>query len=148
MSLIVLTDLHPAGEAVCPTNGKKGKRVDTKTVQSFLDLPLNVLRAVHYRFCADPACPTVYYSEDGLQEFTEADLRERVFQKHPTNPDSFVCYCFRLTVAKVREGGKNVYAEVDRGVRNGQCACEIRNPQGSCCLGNVNNLIKVSQFGI
>jgi len=25
------------------------------------------------------------------------------------------------------------------------CACEIRNPQGSCCLGNVKAAVKAAQ---
>ena len=33
---------------------------------------------------------------------------------------------------------KNITAEM----KAGNCACEIRNPQGSCCLGNVTAAIK------
>ncbi|MFO3798095.1 MAG: hypothetical protein ACK8QZ_12600, partial [Anaerolineales bacterium] len=85
--------------------------------------------------------PTVYYSTDGQQMFTETDLRERVFQKHPDAIDVFVCYCFQRTVGQVHAHGKAVAEEISRGVKAGQCACEIRNPQGSCCLGNVYALL-------
>jgi hypothetical protein len=27
-------------------------------------------------------------------------------------------------------------------VKAGNCACEVRNPQGSCCLGNVQATVK------
>ena len=32
--------------------------------------------------------------------------------------------------------------DIDAGIKTGQCACDLRNPQGSCCLGNVRGLIQ------
>lgn len=141
-AMISLQEIRPATEAVCPTNGQLGKPVDTLTLKALLNRPLSEIRATRYRFCPDPACPTVYYSEDGLQTFTEADLRERVYQKHPQESDVFVCYCFRHTVQDVREQGARVVEQINTGIKNGQCACDIRNPQGSCCLGSVRALLK------
>jgi len=139
---VPVMNVQRSTSAVCPTNQETGKRVDTQIVKAMLGLPLTVLRSVEYRFCPDPNCPTVYYSADGLQTFVEADLRERVYQKHLRDADVFVCYCFRHTAGKILAEGKRIAAEIDQGIKNGQCACDIRNPQGSCCLGNVNNLIK------
>jgi hypothetical protein len=136
-----------SASGACPTNGKVGKMVDTLTLKAMLAIPLTEMRPVEYRFCRDANCPTVYYSVDGLQTFVESDLRERVYQKHPREKDVFVCYCFQHTVGEivadvdVASGGR-VQAEINRGIKNGQCACDIRNPQGSCCLGNVNSVIK------
>lgn len=138
-------------EGVCPTNGKPGRHVDSLTLKAMLARPLTELRPVEYRFCTDAKCPTVYYSMDGAQIFTEADLRERVYQKHPDEQDVFVCYCFRNTVKEVRldaaaTGGATVTTLIHQGIQNGQCACDIRNPQGSCCLGNVNHVIKQAKY--
>jgi hypothetical protein len=36
--------------------------------------------------------------------------------------------------------------DIDTGINTGQCACDLRNPQGSCCLGNVRGLIKRLQI--
>ncbi|MEW6286273.1 MAG: hypothetical protein AB1509_08590 [Chloroflexota bacterium] len=141
-NLISNLEIRHEIEAACPTNGKAGRRVDTQIVKAMLNLPLNVLRNVEYRFCPDPNCPTVYYSADGSQTFTEADLRERVYQKHPQDADVFVCYCFRHTLGEILAEGQRVAAEINLGIKNGQCACDIRNPQGSCCLGNVNAIVK------
>lgn len=140
--LISNLKIRDGDEAACPTNGKAGKRVDAQIVKAMLNLPLNVLRKVEYRFCPDPNCPTVYYSADGSQTFTEADLRERVYQKHPQDADVFVCYCFQHTLGEILADGKHISADINRGIKNGQCACDIRNPQGSCCLGNVNSIVK------
>ncbi len=145
-----LNESKPKFEGVvgsCPTNGALGKRVDTQTVKAMLSVPLNILTAESYRFCADPDCSTVYYSEDGQQVFTEADLRERVYQKHAEDEEISICYCFQHTVGSIRseivESGKStVVAEITAGIKAGKCACDIRNPQGDCCLGNVRAFIK------
>ena len=131
----------------CPTNQKVGKRVNTQTVKAMLALPLTEIRSVPYWFCPDPACPTVYYGEDGLQTFSEKDLRERVYQKNPQDENVFVCYCFQHTPksirAEINTAGKSLVSEyITAGIQAEQCACDVRNPQGSCCLGNVRQIVK------
>lgn len=131
----------------CPGCGLKGKPVDTQTVKALLAVSLEVVRPVAYRFCRTEVCPIVYFSTDGRQTFTEADLRERVHQKHPLDDEVLVCYCFRHTVGSLRaelvETHRSTAVErVNAGIAAGQCACEIRNPQGSCCLGNVSAVVK------
>ena len=71
---------------------------------------------------------------------------ERVYQKHPDDDDVLVCYCFRHTVGSIRAellatGTSAVVDAVTTGIQAGQCACDIRNPQGTCCLGNVVALV-------
>ncbi len=131
----------------CPECGAKGRKMDTQTVKALLAVSLRTIREVGYRFCATESCPVVYFSQDGEQRFTEADLRERVHQKHPLEPDVFVCYCFRHTPGSIRlelerTGATTALEDIKTGIQAGQCACEIRNPQGSCCLGNVSNVVK------
>jgi Zinc binding domain len=139
-----------AARGACPTNGKIGKPINTLTLKAMLARPLTELCPVEYRFCPDADCPTVYYSVDGLQTFVEADLRERVYQKHPQERDIYVCYCFQHTVGEIVTDantldGAEVVTEINRAIKNGQCACDIRNPQGSCCLGNINSVVKRAQ---
>lgn len=129
-------------KALCPSCRQPGKAVDAITLKAMLAVPLTELRAVEYRFCRTADCPTVYYSADGEQQFGEDSLREQVHQKHPEADDVFVCYCFKHSPATIgaeflATGRSTVVERVTAGVKAGQCACEIRNPQGSCCLGNV-----------
>ena len=70
-----------------------------------------------------------------------------VHQKHPDDDYVFVCYCFRHTPGSIRAelvetGQRTVVETVTEGTQGGQCACDIRNPQGSCCLGNVRATVK------
>ncbi len=131
----------------CPECGAKGKVVDTQVLKSMLARSLRVLEAESYRFCRTADCPVVYFSTDGRERYTEADLREAVHQKHPDDPNVFVCYCFRHTPGSIRAelqetGRSTVVEEINTGIKAGQCACEIRNPQASCCLGNVTAVVK------
>ncbi|NOX62026.1 MAG: hypothetical protein GXP42_08780 [Chloroflexi bacterium] len=136
----------------CPACGEKGKRVDTQIVKAMLAISLEAVRGGAYRFCRTERCPVVYFSVDGVQTFGEADLRERVHQKHPFDEDVFVCYCFRHTPGDIRvelqaTGESTVVERINAGIRAGKCACDIRNPQGDCCLGNVIKVVKRLQNG-
>lgn len=130
------------GGGNCPSCRERGKRVDLLTLKALLAVPLTEIQHSEYFFCRSARCPTVYFSAGGEQEFAEPALRERVYQKHVDDGEVFVCYCFRHSVSSVREssgdsGESAVVRAITEGIQRGQCACEIRNPQGNCCLGNV-----------
>lgn len=136
-----------ASKPICPTNQQVGKTIDTLTIKALLAISLTQVKTENYLFCPDPNCPTVYYSANGQHLFTESDLREKVYQKHPDDADNLVCYCFQHTVGSIRKeiittGSSHVVEKIKTGIQAGQCACDIRNPQGDCCLGNVLQLVK------
>ena len=130
----------------CPECGKSGKSVEGQTIKSLLSVSLREVKEMQYLFCRTQSCPVVYFSPDGEQVFTVEEVRERVYQKEPEAQEVFVCYCFRHTVGELRtashEGRITIVDNINTGINAGQCACDLRNPQGSCCLGNVNRLIK------
>jgi hypothetical protein len=123
--------------SICPVTKTRGKRVDTATVKCLLSVSLAAVQDTPYFFCSEPDCDVVYFS--GEQMFTRDQVRERVYQKESDNPDVPVCYCFGYTVDDVLHQD-NVVEAINAGIRAGQCACDWRNPQGSCCLGNVKRL--------
>jgi hypothetical protein len=142
------------GRAACPECGKTGKPVSGQTVKALLAVSLRQVDAGDFQFCATPACQVVYFRMDGKQLFTEEQVRERVYQKEPDADETLVCYCFQHTVGELRaatfEGRAAILADINLGIQAGKCACEMRNPQGSCCLGNVRELIKsrVDETGV
>ena len=129
----------------CPACGQIGKAVQGKTVKALISVSLREVRDVEYLFCRTQACPVVYFSSDGTQTFTTSQVRECIYQKEPDTDDVFVCYCFRHTVGEVRTLSPTERAalldDINAGINAGQCACDLRNPQGSCCLGNARGLI-------
>ncbi|MBZ0305958.1 MAG: hypothetical protein K8I82_07820 [Anaerolineae bacterium] len=138
---------NPKAIGACPSCHQKGKKVDTATLKAMLAVSLREIRNTAYFFCPTADCPVVYFSEDHLQQFTVDQERERVFQKEPGADNVFICYCFRHTVGSIRQeiietGQSTVVDDINTGIAAGQCACDWRNPQGTCCLGNVRNLVK------
>lgn len=131
----------------CPTNQRIGEPVDTLTLTALLAVPLTEIRDTSYGFCPDPACPTVYVSTDTAQCFAEGDVREKVYQKHPADDDVLGCYWFRHTRKRMhtelkQTGQSTVVAAITAGIQAGHWACDIRNPQGTCCLGNVRKIVR------
>lgn len=131
----------------CPRCGRQGRLVDTQIVKAMLAVSLEAIRPTRYYFCASESCAVVYFSKDGVQNFVEEELRERVYQKHPHEEETPICYCFHHTLGSIRrqwrEGGEStVVASITAGTQSGQCACDIRNPQASCCLGNVRAFVR------
>ena len=130
----------------CPACGSEGKRVPARTVKSMLSVSLRNVLGDDYRFCTTDTCDVAYFSANGQSLFTKSQVREKIYQKETNIEDVFVCYCFRHTRGEINkasiEAQAEILAEINAGVQAGQCACDIRNPQGSCCLGNVHKLIK------
>lgn len=126
---------------LCPVCGEQGKPVQGQTVKSLLSVSLRAVRTEAYYFCRSHHCRVVYFSDDGQQQFTQAEVRERVYQKEPDAAQVQVCYCFDYKVGTLRAATfaerDHIVAEINTGIQAGQCACDLRNPQGSCCLGNV-----------
>ena len=132
---------------ICPTCGKKGHLVDGATVKSMLAVSLRYIQDTSYRFCATPECEVIYYSNDSNSIFTRHQVRERVYQKEAEVDDVLLCYCFRHTTGDIRRqfeqsAQKTLIEDIEAGIQAGQCACDWRNPQGKCCLGNVLQYIK------
>jgi hypothetical protein len=100
-----------------------------------------------YRFCCTPDCIVVSFDEEATF-FAETHLRERVHQKHPQADDVLVCYCYEYTPNSIRaevavRSETDVVTQVTVGTKAGACACDIRNPQGICCLGNIGKVVKL-----
>ncbi len=58
-----------------------------------------------------------------------------------------LCYCFEVTRADVRRevaetGQSTIPARIQSEIRAGRCRCEVKNPSGACCLGEVNKVVK------
>jgi hypothetical protein len=131
---------------LCPASGTKGAPVDLQTVKALLTTSAlqRVERRAH-RFCPDPACHVVYFDDRG-HVFSTADLRADVWQKQPEG-DRVLCYCFGENESDIRaeiaaDGYSRAAERVRVHIEAGRCACEIRNPRGVCCLGDVSAAVK------
>ena len=127
--------------AHCPESGSLGKAVDRRTVKALLtEAALQRLAHGEYRFCPDAACDVVYFSLRG-PHFTTADVRVAVWQKLPFGARQ-LCYCFGESEASIRAdidatGASSAVARIRELIAADRCACDVRNPRGACCLGDV-----------
>jgi hypothetical protein len=126
------------GCRVCRTAGKP---VDSLTVKALLsDAALARYEHAAYRFCPGATCAVVYFAENG-PTFTTDDVREPVWQKESPGRRTF-CYCFGENEADIsheieRTGQSSAVQRVHAHIAANRCACEVRNPRGTCCLGDL-----------
>lgn len=136
--------------AACPSCGARGLRVQPITVKALLN-PSGLQRGPveDPRFCATATCPVVYFETSQDRMFTEHDLLVRVHAKHPEDDEVPVCYCFDVTPRAIQRevalSGRTTASErIGRDVKAGRCACEVKNPRGVCCLGDVIRVEKAA----
>lgn len=130
----------------CPANGARSKQVDMLTVKSLVRrLPLGMPNTQYY-FCDSPDCEVVYFPlNPDAPSFRRGDLVVRVGAKEIE--DSLpICYCFGFTRQDIwdetrRTGSSTVAKRIAAEVEAGRCACEVRNPSGKCCLGDITRTV-------
>lgn len=130
----------------CAGCDTEGRPVERQTVlhhaKPYL---LDRLSDESYRFCPDPICKVVYFGNSGMRVSVN-DLREPVTVK--TKGDARpICYCFGFIEGDVRSeieltGRSAIPTTISRLIKQGMCACEVRNPSGACCLGEVKKVVE------
>lgn len=132
----------------CPSCGSKGRSVKPVTVESLVadSVKARVGRADGFFFCAEPNCDVAYFNPQDGERLVKGDVKVRIGQKESVAPRP-VCYCFSHTVEEIeaevaRTGGSRVPEEIVEKCKKGLDRCEETNPQGRCCLGNVQKVVK------
>lgn len=130
----------------CPRCGQPGQFVPMQTLKHQVRPEhLETVEIGGFNFCRNTACEVVYFS-DGGTVLTKADVRHRIGLKETEDPIP-VCYCFGFTEKMLRDeihatGQSTIPQRITAEIKAGTCACEICNPQGACCLGNVTAAVK------
>lgn len=144
----LVTDVTPAPpRAECPVSKTLSRKVQRRTLEHLLKPEkIGTIQNVQYYYCTDPNCTVVYFSNETVPYFTVDDVSVKVLPKDKGD-DVNVCYCFNWTRARINEGiastGKSTASlRIAEEVKAGNCACDIKNPKGECCLGDVNSFLK------
>ena len=147
-SCCLITEKTPApARAECPVSGTPSRKVQRRTLEHLLKPEkIDSIQHVQYYCCTEPVCSVVYFSNENVLLFTTDDVAVKVFVKDQ-GKEVPVCYCFEWTRARIKqqikETGKSTAAlEIAREIKAGTCACDIKNPKGECCLGDVNTFVK------
>lgn len=142
------TEVAPSSAASrldCPRCGQPGKAVSLLTLKHQVKLAhLTAVEAGPFAFCRSSECPVAYFNATGTT-LTLDDVRQRPTGKRSDNPQ--LCYCFGFDTEMARAeicatGGCSVPELIAAEMKADRCACEIRNPQGSCCFANVTAAVK------
>lgn len=137
---------HTKTGSQCRLCGQKGRKVRRLTLEHLLKEPaLARLTDRPYSFCTTSACSVVYYSNETNSYFHIDDVNVRVGLKETEDPVP-ICYCFgfteKMALDEIRQRGYSTIPDTIRAeIKAGNCACEIENPSGGCCLGAVVQLV-------
>jgi CopZ-like zinc binding protein len=128
----------------CLACGKKGEVVSTLTVKSLVRDHVRVEASASYLFCRTANCEVVYFG--GQVVFKKSELKVRVGIKETVDPIP-LCYCFDYSRADIRREidtatKVRILDKIKLEVQGGFCACEVKNPRGSCCLGDITRAIQ------
>lgn len=128
----------------CPGNGMRGRAVEWRTVAALTTGPVPPRR--DFWLCLDRDCDIVYFSENGHYLGT-GELRFEAGIKS-ASPEAFLCYCFlhrrrEFLSERLRAGGSTLVSQIATAVKAGNCACDVRNPTGRCCLGEIKKELGV-----
>ena len=127
----------------CPVCHQKGNTIQIITLKALLTpAALQTINpASSYAFCSNADCEVVYFTDGHI--YNKDSVKVPVFQKDEGR-DVPVCYCFGWTRERLIQASlenQNPVRHISEQVQANRCGCEVNNPQGSCCLGNVTAYI-------
>ncbi len=138
------TSHRPPATRSCPVSDFRSKPVEWSTVAALA--ARRVPPRQYFWLCEDSDCDVVYFGEDGTLLGT-GDVRVIPSFKGSPSPNDLVCYCFLYSRQDIEDelkasGDTTIFDRITAEVKAGNCACEVRNPSGKCCLGGVKRAIQ------
>ncbi len=130
----------PQTRQICPECGSTCKRVGMPTLYHQVRFPENqVIITDSYYFCPAKTCSIAYFSSAGNT------IPKQYLRSYQAIQNDALCYCFGIDAAQYLSALNTLHAEsikdfVVQRTKAGECACEIRNPSGLCCLANFKRL--------
>ncbi len=136
---------------ICKECGNSGKQVLEITLRSMVKEPalVHIENPDAFYFCETPTCGVVYFNNEQQVYLHKENVKVRVGIKETENPVP-VCYCFGWTQERIFEqikqlGYSTALQEISAKIKADECTCDIKNPSGRCCLGEVNKAVKRGQ---
>lgn len=129
----------------CQGCGARGQEVKVRTLKHWLVTSLvPVVPDIPFYFCGTRDCSVVYFSADHSVQYAKEKLRYPVGAKETTGPVT-ICYCFGVTEGmiskEVRVTGESPFSTwIAEELKLKNCACDVRNPTGRCCLKEVKRV--------
>lgn len=130
----------------CPSCSSKGRKLSLRTLLAFAkqeDLRQLNTQSQWY-LCTSSDCQIGYFSSN--ETISTASMLEVPFHKG-TSLQRKVCFCFGYSVKDLDEdirtkGVSSIEPSIREACQKGLQSCETLNPQGRCCLGNINSILR------
>ena len=131
----------------CPVDQSYGKPIKMLTLKSLLrpEVLDQLDTAVNYKFCGSPDCQVAYFCVTG-QTFAIEDVKVPIFCKD-NGEEVPVCYCFGWSRKRILDeiafsGMSTAISSIKLHIQAGDCRCDVNNPKGSCCFGDVQHVVQ------
>jgi len=148
MQIPLSTPPPPCQEFTCLCCGQPGRSVSVTTLKSLLrpEVQSRLPSLDGYCFCATSSCAVAYFHLATRETMVTGEVSVPIFQKSK-EPERLVCYCFQHTVAEIQRevrstGISPILTDIKTSCAQHLDDCKHTNPQGSCCLGNVQRVIQ------
>ena len=128
---------------ICPQCKTNCKNVEMRTLYHQVKFPANQgIISDSYYFCPSKNCATAYFSIAGN------NIPKQHLTTYRDIQNDKLCYCFDIDAADYLTAPSTNRAETIKQfvmlrTKSGECACEIRNPSGQCCLARFKQLDKM-----
>jgi hypothetical protein len=135
------SNTKPATQA-CPQCDTACKSVEMRTLYHQVRFPENQgVPSDAYYFCTSKKCSTGYFSIAGNS------VPKQHLRTHQDIQNDTLCYCFDIDAADYLTALSTNNAEaiknfVMQRTKSNECACELRNPSGQCCLAKFKHIEK------
>ena len=101
-------------------------------------------------FCKTPECQVLYFGGEVVIEKSAALVRVGLKETEDPIP---LCYCFGFTRADIERdllntGTTSIPNLITEKIREGLCECELKNPSGRCCLGEVRRAVALAKQAV
>ena len=132
----------------CPHCYSLGKKVDILTVKALVKEGeiINLQAKSDYYYCPDENCNVVYFNNTATPSiFLKNSIKTKIGIKQDSN--GYICYCFGFIARDLLENPSHEKI-IREQVKIKNCACEVKNIHGSCCLGDVQKVLKKTAFDV
>lgn len=125
---------------ICPKCGVSCKSVENKTLFHQIRFPENQAAFQEkYYFCSTKECHVGYFSS------TDDIIPKQSLRTYQEIEADKLCYCFDINTGQYLAALKANNAETIKNfviekTKSGECACEVKNPSGQCCLARFKAL--------
>ncbi|MCX7067587.1 MAG: hypothetical protein NTW85_07850 [Methylococcales bacterium] len=133
---------------ICPQCGESCKSVEHKTLYHQVKFPENQKISLDkYYFCSSEKCPVGYFSSTGHA------ISKQQLRTYQEIEDDKLCYCFDINAdhylsALTANNAETLKNFVIQKTKSGDCACDIKNPSGQCCLAKFKALERLASSSL